>query len=525
MVPFLYQFGIVIVAVSLPFSNFGMSVGSFWILGAWLIDHFSSTRKNLRYRWAKALRNPFFWLLLLVFMIHVFGLVHTQNWSYAMRDLRIKLPLLLFPVIFFTARPIEGNIFRRMWVFFALACGLAASYCLLIHLGVIEREVKNIRDISIFISHIRFSMLLVFASAVLAVWLSRKKHILLSLLLLVVNLSFLWVIESLTGVVLLTLTLFLLAVSEEIDVLGKRARRGLRAAVFLFFGLTAGWIGWQARQYFSLPTNHAENLEQATPRGESYIHHPDNTIRENGHFVWRHIAYEELRAGWEQRSSLSFDSLDARNQPLSGTLIRYLASKGLRKDLDGVQALNKEDIRRIEQGIPTVLEFEHNGIRRRLDKLFFEIAFVSNGGNPGGNSVTQRLEFWKAAWYCIGQRPVFGHGTGDVQDCMAASYDAIKTRLPTDYRLHPHNQYLSFWIAFGIFGVLVLAALLFLPLGVQVPERGFLFTLFSWMMALSFFTEDTLETQAGVTFFAFFAALFAAQRLNFHSRIRSTPDD
>lgn len=525
MIPFLYQFGIVIVAVSLPFSNFGMSVGSFWILGAWLIDHFTSSRKNLRYRWAKALRNPLFWLLLAVFLVHVLGLIHTSNWSYAMRDLRIKLPLLLFPVIFFTARPLEGNIFRRMWVFFVLACGIAAAHCLLIHFNVIDHEVSNIRDISIFISHIRFSMLLVFASAVLAVWLSRKKFILLSLVLLAVNLSFLWVIESLTGVALLIFTLFLLAISEEIAVLGTTARRVLRVAVFLFFGLSAGWVGWQANTYFSLPENHADNLEEVTPRGNAYEHHPDNTIRENGHFIWRYIAYGELREGWEQRSDLPFDSLDARSQQLSGTLIRYLASKGLRKDLDGVRALTEEDVERIEQGIPTVLEFEHNGIQRRLDKLFFEIAHVSNGGNPGGNSVTQRLEFWKAARHCIGERPVFGHGTGDVQDCMSEAYEAIQTRLPEDYRLHPHNQYLSFWIAFGIGGVLLLLALLFLPLGVQVPERGFLFTLFVWMMALSFFTEDTLETQAGVTFFAFFASLFATQRLNFHSRVRSTPDD
>lgn len=525
MLALLYQIGILIVAVSLPFSNFGMSVGSFWILGAWIIDQFTTERKTLRYRWAKAFRSPLFWILLLLFMVHVFGLVHTKNYAYAIKDLRIKLPLLLFPVVFFTARPIEGIALRRMWMLFVLACGAAAVWCLLIAFGVIDREVYNIRDVSVFISHIRFSMLLVFASAVLLLWLSDGKRVVLSLVLLAVNVAFLWVIESMTGAILLGFTLILFMVSNEASVLGAKTRRILGVTLLLSFIVTTGLITYLAYDYFALPDDYTAQLEQQTPRGNAYEHHPENTMRENGEFVWRYIAWGELSNAWNQRSSIAFDSLDARNQQVSGTLIRYLTSKGLRKDQDGVQALTQQDIANIEAGIPTVLELEHNGLRRRLDKIFFEIAHVRNGGNPGGNSVTQRLEFWKAAWYVIGQRPVFGVGTGDVKDRLDEAYEAIDSRLAEDFRLRPHNQYLSFWMAFGILGLLVLLAVPFMPFGVQASERGFLFTVFVLMMALSFLTEDTLETQAGVTFFAFFAALFSGQRLAFHSRIRAATSD
>ena len=506
--------------IALPFSNFGMSVASFWLLGVWFIDQFTSERKNLRYRWAKAVSSPLFWILLAAFFIHVFGLIHTENFKYAFRDLRIKLPLLLFPVVFFTARPIDGSSMRRMWLFLVLACAAAALACLSIPMGIWDRPVYNIRDISVFISHIRFSMLLVFASAVLMLWISERRRVWMCILLLAVNLGFLWVVESITGAVLLVAIVLLYLISSEVSILNRKIRLTLRVALPLLLVIGVGWVGALTYDYFHLPEEDLSLLPEKTAGGELYVHHPENTMRENGEFIWRYIAWSEMANEWNKRSDLAYDGKDERGQELYGTLVRYLTSKGLRKDAEGVAALTQEDIRNIKRGIPSILELEHSGLRRRLDKIFFEISNVQNGGNPGGNSVTQRLEFWKAGMNIIGQRPLFGVGTGDVQDAFDASYEELRSELDPEYRLRAHNQYMTFWIAFGITGFLLLIILLFIPVGVVASERGFLFTGFCLIMALSFLTEDTLETQAGVTFFAFFASLFSAQRLAFHSRIR-----
>ncbi len=113
----LYQIGLILTVVSLPFSNFGMSVAAFWLLGTWILDQISSEKNARKYRWAKAAKNPPFWILLSVFLIHLIGLAHTTDFDYGLRDVRKKLPLLLFPVVMFTARQIEGVSFRRMWVF------------------------------------------------------------------------------------------------------------------------------------------------------------------------------------------------------------------------------------------------------------------------------------------------------------------------------------------------------------------------------------------------------------------------
>lgn len=520
-VPYLYQVGLLLMAMALPFSNFAMSFASFWILGAWVIDQIVSDHQTRKFRWSRALGNPVFWLLTGIFLIHVVGLVYTRDWTYALRDVRIKLPLILFPVVFFTGQLIEGKVFRRMLVVFVLACAAAALYCLLIPLGLIDREIKNVRDISVFISHIRFSMLLVLSTTVLLLWISERRLIILSVVVMALNISFLWVIESMTGVLLLCAVLFLFLVSTEASVLRKTQRRVLRVAVPLLFLGAGAYITKLAFDYFELPANHKEGLQTHSALGSPYEHHLENTLRENGHFIWRNIARDELAAAWPERSHLPLDSTDARGHQVYSTLLRYMTSLGLPKDAEGLSQLTTHDIANIEAGMPTILEMEHSGLRRRLDKIFFEIALLQNGGNPSGNSVTQRIEFWRAAWHVIEQKPLLGVGTGDVKSAMDDAYITIDSRLYAEFRLRAHNQYLTFWMAFGVFGMLLLMATLLIPYGVPVTERGFLFTAFCVIVALSYLTEDTLETQAGVTMVGFFSALFAAQRLAFHARIRS----
>jgi len=49
---------------------------------------------------------------------------------------------------------------------------------------------------------------------------------------------------------------------------------------------------------------------------------------------------------------------------------------------------------------------------------------------------------------------------------------------------------------------------MFLPIIIERKNLSFLFAAFMLIAFLSMFNEDCLETQAGVTFYAFFAALF-----------------
>jgi O-antigen ligase len=101
-----------------------------------------------------------------------------------------------------------------------------------------------------------------------------------------------------------------------------------------------------------------------------------------------------------------------------------------------------------------------------------------------------------------------GVGTGDVKWSFKEAYEAYPIYIAPEYRHRAHNQYITFLVTFGILGLLYF--LLFLA-KMLLYWRNYPLALFFVVVAMiSFFSEDTLETQAGVTFFSFFVGLFSA---------------
>jgi O-antigen ligase len=179
--------------------------------------------------------------------------------------------------------------------------------------------------------------------------------------------------------------------------------------------------------------------------------------------------------------------------------------------MDGVMALSDEDVRAIEFGIPTCVEPKQIGLQRRLNRIFFEWSNYRAGGDPNGHSVMQRLEFWKTGWWIISENSLTGVGTGDVKDAFKSAYAINNSPLDEAYRLRAHNQYLTMWITYGLFGFCAFLIITFLPL-LSGGARNPLVVIIVMLVALSFLTEDTLESQAGVMFMAFFYVLFTAKR-------------
>jgi O-antigen ligase len=93
-------------------------------------------------------------------------------------------------------------------------------------------------------------------------------------------------------------------------------------------------------------------------------------------------------------------------------------------------------------------------------------------------------------------------------DAFKEQYVKDGSMLDEKWRLRAHNQYLSIAVAFGIPGLLLFISVLFYTLVNRLKKGDTLFLAFWLVAAISMFTEDTLETQAGVTFFALFYCLF-----------------
>ncbi len=221
-----------------------------------------------------------------------------------------------------------------------------------------------------------------------------------------------------------------------------------------------------------------------------------------------YVCPKELKKEWNKRSKIPFDSNDLKGNPVRGTLARYMASLNLRKDSVGVWALSQQDINAIELGIPNYRFNSLTSMSYRLYQVFWEVKDYEQGGDINGHSITMRLEYWQIALMLIKRHPLVGAGTGNVRKGFDDYYDATHSSLTHEFRLRAHNQYLEIGVGFGLIGLSFFIFSLFYP-GIKTGKIFTWFYFIFWMIfMLSLFTEDTLETEAGATFYAFFNSFF-----------------
>ncbi len=478
------------------------------LIGGWLIDG------NLKEKVKNFFSNKIALLLSSVYFLHVLGLIYTSDFEYAFKDLRIKLPLLLLPLLFSTAPKFSKNQFENVLLASIGGVTISTLISLFIFLGIIKREIIDIRDISIFISHIRLVLLCclsIFISIYLIYSNGTEKPFWYSMLLIIVSawlIAFIVLVESLTGAAIILTGLIIFSIWIAF-VKGSLPVRFLvvMALILIPFSLFL-YIDSINRSFKNPEKIDYANLEKYTPSGNEYYHYRNLEDFENGFPIWTYQCEIEMKAEWNKRSELDYSGNDRKNQELRFTLMRFLSSKGLRKDSAAVWALSNSEIHSIENGIANVNYQQRSSITARIHQSLWEIHHRKIQKNPSGHSVTQRFEYWEAAKGIIERHALIGVGTGDVPNAFTMQYEIMNSKLETKWRLRSHNQYLSMAVAFGIPGLIWFLFSLVMPLINQIRKRDLLYCAFALVSIISMFTEDTLETQAGVTFFALFTSLF-----------------
>lgn len=515
--------GFAIIAVAIPFSNFFMSFGMFWLAGVLLLQVSTDVvrRQSLAARWKQFMSNSTAVALTMLFLLPLLGLLWTSHIEYALWDLRMKLPLLALPLLISLSNPITQGQFRALVGLYVLAVVVAVLWCLQVYwMGSPEID-RDVRKISVFISHVRFSLLIALALGLVVrfAYDSAKGRIFIFIYA-VPCIYFIYIIGSITGVVVIAVLCFWMILRLVIQQKTIWIRFALLALLIAAITVLGVYTTKSYTHYFSVEPINWNTIEKTTPRGELYDHHPDFLFVEEGHYVMTYVARGEMYDAWYDRSTIHLDSLDGRGHPLKGTLIRYLASKELRKDADGIAALNASEVREIEAGVPTCTDARYQGLRKRLNRIFFEWSNYRAGGDPDGHSIIQRWEFWKTASYIIRNNVWIGVGTGDVKEAFREAYAENDSPLNDAYRLRAHNQYLTMWLTYGIGGLIVFLLVVFFPV-LKGQRRDSLTVMIVLLVSLSFITEDTLESQAGVMFMAFFYTLFTARRALSLEELRS----
>src|SRR5690606_19746402 len=137
-----------------------------------------------------------------------------------------------------------------------------------------------------------------------------------------------------------------------------------------------------------------------TDRGNEYGDIGEAEVIENGHRTYAYIANDEMIEAWNERSGVEMLA-DTGDATLNYTLIRYLTSKGLRKDYTGVMALSEKDIRNIENGYPNEIYAYESGLKLRFHSFMFGLHVYNVTGDVRGSSFFQRILFWEVAWNII----------------------------------------------------------------------------------------------------------------------------
>jgi hypothetical protein len=494
----IFLFGLFLVLVGMPLSKFLMSVGQFVLLGNWVIEG------DWKRKWQVIRTSRVLWVIAAFYLLHLLGLLWTSDFDYALKDLRIKLPLLWFPLLFITSRPLEKKEIQGLLWFFTASVFIASIVCTLVWLGYTKHKVVDIRDISIFNSHIRFALMIDLAICFLLynffktpkIWLYAIKVALVVWLV-----AFLGIMQSFTGIMILCAVMAYYAF-----LFLKNLRKPfLKVTAFGIIGLTVTFLvvlvikEVKEQQVPAKPVKRLMMSQNKT----WYFQDPENTETENGNLIWVNVCDPELQKEWEERSTIGYYDEDKKGNPMRLTIIRYLASKGLNKDSAALSKQTAADIALMENGTPNYLYTNKSGLENRIYELIYEYESYKKGNNPTGHSFQMRLEFWRVGLAIVKRTWLFGVGTGDVQRVYANQYKLSDSRLSEEWRKRSHNQFLAITIAFGCVGLIVFLFYLFFPV-VVTRHKHYLFSGFFIIALLSMINEDTLETQAGVTFFGFF---------------------
>lgn len=503
---FFFLFGVVSMGFGIMLGAVPTSVPQFILLINWLLEGgFTEKWRRLRF-------NKIFWALELVFAIHLIGLLYTSDLDSGLKDLQIKLPLLILPLVFFSSNPLSKKEIVLTLQTFLMGCVVNTAWCLLYSFGLHENEIG--RNTSRFMSHIRLGLylnlgILICARLFFEEYSKRMKWTYVALTAYFVMVLFL--LGLATGVVILSL-LFVVACIYGISKLKMVFKLGLLLIAIASVYASSNFVKRVYEQQLvprDVPNN--EILKQSVS-GNAYMHFDTAGHRENGHYIHINIQIDELQRTWKFRCPEdSFSHRTQHNMKRYESLIRYMAGLGLNKDSAGVMALSNEDINNIKHDVPNHLFNSWSFMHQRVYELVNEYDDFKSDRNINGNSVTMRYYFWKAALYSIKNNLWFGVGTGDVQMQMEKSYLSSASPLVKEWYKRPHNQFLTITVALGLFGLTAFLYSLFYPPFKLKRLLSKVYFGFMLVYFISFLSEDTVETQAGVTFFAFFNTFLLAE--------------
>ncbi len=502
----IYLFSLFLLAIAIPTSVFLMSLSQFILYGNWIIEG------GFKEKWLRLKSNKLVWIFVSIYFLHLLWLWPPQDYNYALNDLRVKLPMLLLPLFVASSKPIEKKVIKFIFITFTISVIFVSFITLYRWIFQDSLGIVDYRKVSPFISHIRYSLMMVFSIFILYHFSqiekdNNKKFRIIYLLAMLYLILLIFILRVNTGIfvfLILSFIVFTYILIKSSSCIKWFLSLAIIIASVLFYNYSKKiWNSFIVGMKSVAP----DSLVY-TPNGNIYSFINDSKEVENGNKVWFYIQENELRKEWNKRSRIHYDDKDEKGNLVKFTLIRYLTSKGLTKDSLGCSQLSEEDIKAINNGIANVEYTKKWALYPYIYSFMWDYYSHRYLGYVNGSSFFQRIEYLRTARKIIKEYFWLGVGTGNVRRAFDKKYEEINSPLAPEFRLRAHNQFVTFLLTFGIFGFVWFLFAFFYPFLHNIKKSKFIAFIFFSIVIISFFNEDTLETQAGLTFVVFFYTLF-----------------
>ncbi len=492
---------LILFLIGIPFSRFLMSLGGVILVVNWFLEG------NFIRKFKKAFQSKVVMACLLLYFVHIIWLISSENLHYGMQDLWIKVPLFFMPIIFYTSDSLSEKEIILFLQIYIIGVLISTFSGFLVYQGGYLNEK---REMALYISYVRLGINVCFVCFVCLYLFFKNDVPKLNKIGIAIALCwflfFMFYSGSMTAIVLFFVVGLILIIRQAIKSKNTFFRYFVPTLFFFIVISSFLYIYHTVTQYFKADFS-IETAAKFTSDGNPYLHDTLNSYVENGNYIFTYVCDSEMEDAWNKKSCINFDSTDKSGYPIRATLIRYLNSKGLHKDRQGVEALTTEDISNVENSIANIKYTHKINAINRLYVLMWEIGDYYHTGSVKGYSMPQRLDLWKNSVSLVKKHLWLGVGTGDIKDTFAKELELNNSSL-AGTNMRSHSQYFTFWIAFGIIGLILILFSMIYPTIVSHTWKNPLFWAFFFIVMLSMFTEDTLEPQDGVTFFAFFYSFF-----------------
>ena len=485
------------IAFGLPLNKIVLSLAT--ILLAFIVLFDSNFKKSIQ----KIFQNKILLLLIAFICFHFLSLFWTNNYNYFWNDFNSKLPFYVLSIVF-VLKPI-GSKTELYLIFSSFIFSLFITSIVNFSVYYFSNHSNDIRFMSLFLSHIRYGLMIVFGTVLCYFWFINKKLRLkwIPIILIFWFIFYTYISEVFSAYIILIFIAFYLTLKQ----LKKNTTSKFKNIIYISsFGILIVLTSFILYYFFiDITPIPIPKKNEKTALGNEYYYESTKTTRINETPVYTYICGIELKEEWAKVSKKGIFDKNPSGFENYYILIQYMASKGfLKKDAESFKKLNNKDIHNIENGIYNCCPEKNIGFIKRIKTLREEIYEP----DPNGKTVRQRIEYLKAGFSIFKSNIVYGASPGDIDDLFQQYYSKSNSHLKIENRLRTHNQIFTYFISFGMIGGSLFLFILFKSLIFFKKENCIIASIFLLIVIFSFFSEDTLETQMGATFFGLFFGLF-----------------